>query len=132
MSRTTYQRSVNATVKPSQTARIINTILLLLMMCFLFSTSLPFIVILGLILFSSYLYFQCGFLPTAIVGHVIVSETGELKLNQERFSTKYSVFSMDFLGVIIGFENNHRRILWRDSVTDEEYRTLIVQLKAIK
>ncbi|MEZ9229698.1 protein YgfX [Vibrio amylolyticus] len=131
MSHITSLRFVNASASTSFYATAINFSLLTLMVVFLVSASLPLLVSSSLIALSLIIFHRYRFLPEPMVGAIVISDEGVLDYQGSQCLVKFSSFNTAYIGVILTLTDNRRLILWRDSVTDDEYRKLLVQLRSI-
>ncbi|OIQ24314.1 protein YgfX [uncultured Vibrio sp.] len=131
MSHTTSQRFVNASVNPSFNASAINFSLLLLMVMFLINSSLSLFASSALILFSLMVFHRYRFLPEPLLGAITISREGALEYQGKKHLIQCASFNTAFIGVILTCADNRRLMLWRDSVTDDEYRRLLVQLRSL-
>ncbi|WP_428809365.1 protein YgfX [Vibrio lamellibrachiae] len=131
MSHITSQRFVSTSAKPSIYSRIINITLLLLMVWFLVVSSLPLVVTPILLISLFILFFQSGFLPASLTGAFGITDEGILEYQNEKYPLSHVVLNITFIGVIICLSDKQRFFLWRDSVPDDEYRKLLVKMRAL-
>ncbi|MGC9460376.1 protein YgfX [Vibrio genomosp. F10] len=125
----TSQKFVNATAKPSFYALAINTIFLLLMAWLVIISSIPLVLTFILLLSLILVFWHSGFMPRSIRGEFRLSEHGVLEYQQKKYLIRYAVLNVAFVGVVLHFADNQRFLLWRDSVSDDEYRKLLVEIR---
>ena len=70
-----------------------------------------------------------GWLVNALKGNLIISNSGLGELNGREFMVKKKVMLLPALGLLLQFDSGERHILWRDSVSEKDYRLLLSMFK---
>ncbi|WP_432579516.1 protein YgfX [Vibrio sinus] len=86
----------------------------------------PSIYIIGLVLCYARDY-EC--LPKSISGRADISSNGELTLSGNKFVSQKTLFLYAPLFIVFISKHGQKFSLWRDSLSDDEYRKVLVYLR---
>lgn len=68
-------------------------------------------------------------LVPAMRGELILASDGSLTFCQERLAVRKIVFTLDELCLLLLLKDGRRFLLWRDSMSDSQYRHIVATLK---
>jgi hypothetical protein len=72
---------------------------------------------------------KSGFFASALLGDVTFLSAQEYQLDRALIPIKSVVFALSPIALLIVHGDNSRALLWRDSLSEKQYRDLIVMLK---
>jgi len=72
---------------------------------------------------------KSGFFASALLGDVTFLSAQEYQLDRSLIPIKRVVFTLSPAALLIIHDDNSRVLLWRDSLSEKQYRDLIVMLK---
>lgn len=125
----TSAKSVRLFAHHSFKARIANLLILMFAVCVCVISPLPLspsLYLLGLVISQA---LRGPLIPQPIFGLFSVTQSGELmRFNSVPFSTKV-LFAYAPVFIVFSGKNGKSCSLWRDSLTDKEYRNLLVYLR---
>lgn len=72
---------------------------------------------------------KSGFLASALHGEVTFLSAQEYQLGHSLITIKQVIFALSPVVLLVIHDDNSRTLLWRDSLSEKQYRELIVMLK---
>lgn len=97
--------------------------------CLLISSELPLTATVFVIALLLKYHSATAWIVEPMQGRLTFSSAYACEIEGKPLQVKRSLLSLAMFGVLIWFESGRKRILWRDSVAEEQYRQLLVMLK---
>lgn len=129
LSPTTSAKCVRLFLTNSTFARLANILFLILVSVLIVVSELPLIVTLPLLAFAVYVLSHRDCFAQALTGDVKFHSRSEFESSGVRYSIKTVLFLLMPMVLVIVRQDNRRVLLWRDSLSDNQYRQLVVMLK---
>jgi len=74
-------------------------------------------------------FLKHGLWVAPLVGELELSQVGQSRCNDDEFSVRRTILLLDKVGILFVLKDGRRRMLWRDSLKEADYRHLLVWLK---
>ncbi|WP_416340947.1 protein YgfX [Vibrio hepatarius] len=74
-------------------------------------------------------FVKLGLWVVPLVGELELSQAGQSRCNDDEFSVRRTILLLDKVGILFVLKDGRRRMLWRDSLKEADYRHLLVWLK---
>jgi len=106
-----------------------NYFILVLASSFILLSDLPLVAVFPSIYLLMTVTIKSGFFASALLGDVTFLSAQEYQLDRSLIPIKRVVFTLSPAALLIIHDDNSRVLLWRDSLSEKQYRDLIVMLK---
>ncbi|WP_244230774.1 protein YgfX [Vibrio ouci] len=106
-----------------------NYLILVLASSFVILSDLPLVAVFPSIYLLMTVTIKSGFFASALLGDVTFLSAQEYQLDRSLIPIKRVVFALSPAALLIVHDDNSRVLLWRDSMSEKQYRDLIVMLK---
>ncbi|CAM3143946.1 hypothetical protein VINE108274_19705 [Vibrio neptunius] len=126
---TTSVKCVRLLASTSFVSQQVNFGLLMLACCFLIASELPLIPTIFTVMLILKYHSQTNWLVEPMQGRLVFSSAKSCEIDNESMEIQRSVLSLAVFGVLIWSKSGSKHIIWRDSVSEEHYRQLLVMLK---
>lgn len=106
-----------------------NYFILVLASSFIILSDLPLVALFPCLYLLTTVTVKSGFLASALLGDVTFLSAQEYQLGGSLIPIKRVIFALSPVVLLIIHDDNSRVLLWRDSLSENQYRDLIVMLK---
>ncbi|WP_284192079.1 protein YgfX [Vibrio zhanjiangensis] len=103
--------------------------MLILASCWFSVSEMPLPITVYLVGYLSVFHLRTNWLANAFRGQLVMSNSGVCFVNGKETRIQKITTSLSAFGLLMQFSDGEKYILWRDSVSDEHYRQLLLSLK---
>ncbi|WP_366664708.1 protein YgfX [Vibrio hepatarius] len=126
---TTSAKCVRFYSTPSYLAKQVNIHCAILACFFIVHSDFPLAPSIWLIYLVIDTFVKHGLWVVPFVGELELSQAGQSRCNDDEFSVRRTILLLDKVGILFVLKDGRRRMLWRDSLKEADYRHLLVWLK---
>ncbi|WP_425425087.1 protein YgfX [Vibrio hepatarius] len=126
---TTSAKCVRFYLTPSYLAKQVNIHCAILACFFIVHSDFPLAPSIWLIYLVIDTFVKLGLWVVPLVGELELSQAGQSRCNDDEFSVRRTILLLDKVGILFVLKDGRRRMLWRDSLKEADYRHLLVWLK---